>query len=81
MIVDDLKIELVTEGLSFPTSISFVDDDKILVLEKNTGLVRLISDGVLQEKPVLKLPVENFGPKLWVLCLGIIIVIQVRVNW
>jgi aldose sugar dehydrogenase len=55
----DLKIELVTEGLSFPTSISFVDDDKILVLEKNTGLVRLISDGVLQEKPVLKLPVDT----------------------
>jgi glucose/arabinose dehydrogenase len=50
--VDDLKIELVTEGLSFPTSISFVDDDKILVLEKNTGLVRLTSDGVLREKPV-----------------------------
>jgi aldose sugar dehydrogenase len=55
----DLKIELVTEGLSFPTSISFVDDDKILVLEKNTGLVRLISDGVLQEKPVLKLAVDT----------------------
>ena len=41
----NLKIELVTEGLSSPTSMAFVDDNKILVLEKNTGLVRLISDG------------------------------------
>ncbi|MGB7955925.1 MAG: PQQ-dependent sugar dehydrogenase [Candidatus Nitrosopolaris sp.] len=42
--------------MSYPTSMSFVDDNKILLLEKNTGLVRLISDGVLQNKPVLKLP-------------------------
>jgi glucose/arabinose dehydrogenase len=55
----DLKIELVTEGLSYPTSMSFVDDNKILVLEKNTGLVRLISHGVLQDKPVLRLPIDN----------------------
>ena len=34
----NLKIELVTEGLSSPTSMAFVDDNKILVLEKNTGL-------------------------------------------
>jgi glucose/arabinose dehydrogenase len=47
---NDLKIEQVTEGLSYPTSMSFVEDNKILVLEKNTGLVRLISDGVLQNK-------------------------------
>src|SRR6266568_5759952 len=55
----NLKIELVTEGLSSPTSMTFVDDNKILVLEKNTGLVRLISDGVLQDKPVLRLPIDN----------------------
>jgi glucose/arabinose dehydrogenase len=39
----NLKIELVAEGLSSPTNMAFVDDNKILVLEKNTGLVRLIS--------------------------------------
>ncbi len=55
----DLKIEMVTEGLSYPTSMAFVDESKILVLEKNTGLVRLISDGVLQNKPVLRLPIDN----------------------
>jgi aldose sugar dehydrogenase len=59
----NLKIELVTEGLSYPTSMAFVDDNKILVLEKNTGLVRLISDGVLQSLPVLKLPVDINGER------------------
>ena len=48
-----------TEGLSFPTSMAFVDDSKILVLEKNTGLLRLISHRVLQDKPVLSLPIDN----------------------
>jgi glucose/arabinose dehydrogenase len=38
---------------------SFVDDNKILVLEKNTGLVRLSSDAVLQNKPVLRLHMDN----------------------
>jgi len=59
----NLKIELVTEGLSSPTSMTFVDDNKILVLEKNTGLVRLITDGVLQKLPVLKLPVDSKGER------------------
>ena len=59
----NLKIELVTEGLYSPTSMAFVDDNKILVLEKNTGLVRLISDGVLQKLPVSKLPVDTKGER------------------
>jgi aldose sugar dehydrogenase len=59
----NLKIELVTQGLSYPTSMAFVDDSKILVLEKNTGLVRLISDGVLQKQSVLKLHVDNKGER------------------
>jgi len=59
----DLKIELVTEGLSSPTSMAFVDDNKILVLEKNTGLVRLIYDGVLQDKPVFRVPIDPKGER------------------
>ncbi|MDQ6864965.1 MAG: PQQ-dependent sugar dehydrogenase [Thermoproteota archaeon] len=55
----NLKIELVAQGLSSPTSMAFIDDNNILVLEKNSGLVRLISGGVLQNKPVLKLPIDN----------------------
>src|SRR5215204_6125266 len=56
-----LAIEIVAEGLSFPTSMEFVDGENILVLEKDHGTVRLISssNGTLEKEPVLKLNVEN----------------------
>jgi glucose/arabinose dehydrogenase len=37
----------------------FLDNNHILVLEKGTGAVRLISDGILQERPVLKVSVNS----------------------
>jgi glucose/arabinose dehydrogenase len=43
-----LKVELVTDGLNSPTSMAFVEDNKILVLEKNSGEIRLVLDGILQ---------------------------------
>ncbi len=54
-----LKVELVTEGLLAPTSMAFVDHDKILVLEKNTGEIRLVDSGILQKNPVLKLKIDH----------------------
>jgi glucose/arabinose dehydrogenase len=42
---------------------AFVDDNKIIVLEKNTGLVHLISDGALEKQPVLKLPGDIKGER------------------
>jgi predicted PurR-regulated permease PerM len=51
---NSLKVELVTEGLSFPTSMEFIDSSNILVLQKNTGTVHLVSNGLLQKKPVLE---------------------------
>ncbi|VFJ14751.1 protein of unknown function [Candidatus Nitrosocosmicus franklandus] len=49
-IVDrSLKIELIAEGLSSPTSMAFVDSQNILVLEKNSRDVRLVSNGYLKE--------------------------------
>ena len=59
----DLKIEVVTEGLSFPTSMAFIDKNNTLVLEKNTGSVRLISDGILSQRPILTLHVDNKGER------------------
>jgi len=58
--IDDpsLKIELLTQGLSFPTSMAFLDPDNILVAEKE-GNVRLISAGVLQPQPVVSLSAVN----------------------
>jgi aldose sugar dehydrogenase len=60
---NSLKVELVTEGLSFPTSMEFIDNSNILVLQKNTGTVHLVSNGLLQKKPVLKVQVDTKGER------------------
>jgi glucose/arabinose dehydrogenase len=55
----NMDIELVAEGLKFPTSMSFLDNDNILVLQKNDGQVRLVSDGRLAAEPALRTEVAN----------------------
>ena len=52
--VPSLTAELVLDGLSSPTSIAFLDENNILLLEKE-GSVRLISNGQLQPQPLLQL--------------------------
>ena len=54
----NLSAESVVAGLSFPTSMAFLDESNILILEKE-GSVRLVSNGVLQETPVLQIPVNS----------------------
>ena len=60
-IINDPKLqaEIFVEGLSFPTSMAFIDNNNILVLEKEEGIVRLVSNGILQEQPVLKVDVNS----------------------
>lgn len=41
----DIKVETIVSGLDFPTSIAFLNDKDILLLEKNTGKVYRIVDG------------------------------------
>src|ERR671924_985069 len=53
----NLRVETVVTGLSSPTSMAFIDNSNILVLEKG-GQVRLVSNGVLQDKPVLQVSVD-----------------------
>ena len=53
------KVEFVVGGLSSPTSMAFVDSQSILVLEKNSGEVRLVSNGELKDEPILKLDVDS----------------------
>jgi aldose sugar dehydrogenase len=55
----NLQVETIVEGLSWPTSMAFIDNNNILVLEKEKGTVRLISNGILQETPVLKVDVNS----------------------
>jgi aldose sugar dehydrogenase len=55
----DLGVEsIVEEGLSSPTSMAFIGNNSILILEKNSGEVRLVSNGALLEEPVMKLDVD-----------------------
>jgi glucose/arabinose dehydrogenase len=58
--VDDtnLKVEVISSGLKFPTTMTFLDNDDILVLELN-GTVRRILDNILQTKPLLDLNVSR----------------------
>lgn len=54
----DLSVEIVAEGLSTPTSMRFLDENNIIVLQQH-GQVRLVSDGVLLEQPLLHVEVEG----------------------
>jgi glucose/arabinose dehydrogenase len=57
-----LNVEPAIEGLSSPTSMAFLDDNNLLVLEKE-GNVRLVSDGLLQEEPLLRIPVNAMSER------------------
>ena len=54
----NLKAELISGGMSFPTSMTFLDNNNILVLEKE-GAVRLITNGVMQDSPVLRVTTDS----------------------
>jgi aldose sugar dehydrogenase len=55
----NLKVETLVKGLNSPTTMAFLDKDNILVLEKNNGTVKRISNGVLLAEPVLDVKVAN----------------------
>lgn len=55
----NLKISTVAEGLSTPTSMAFVGPNDILVLEKDTGMVKRIVNGKVLANPVLDVNVAN----------------------
>src|SRR5215475_13427411 len=54
-----LEVRTVVSGLSSPTTMAFLGENDILVLEKETGRVRRVTNGAIQST-VLDLPV-NFG--------------------
>lgn len=56
----NLIVQPVIEGLSAPTDMIFLDKNNILVLEQE-GNVRLVSNGTLQDRPVLQVPVNTTG--------------------
>jgi aldose sugar dehydrogenase len=56
---DNLTVEKITEGLDFPTSMSFIGNNDILVTEKNTGIVKRVLNGQVQETPALDVSVAS----------------------
>src|ERR1700704_777193 len=62
--VDDpnLSVRTVVSGLTTPSTMAFIGTHDILVLEKNTGTVKRVVNGVVQG-PVLDLAVNNFSER------------------
>jgi glucose/arabinose dehydrogenase len=58
-----LKVDVVYNGLKFPSSMAFLGPNDILVLEKNEGLVQRIVNGTLLPQPLLNVPVANLGER------------------
>ena len=54
-----LRVEVLFNGLKFPTSMAFLDSNDILVLEKNDGTIQRIVNGTLQPKPILDVNVAK----------------------
>ena len=54
-----LKVERVTSGIKFPTHMAFLDQYDILVLEKNDGAVKRVTNGSILNDPLLDVPVAN----------------------
>ena len=55
----NLRVEKVITDLHSPTSMAFLDPDDMLILEKNSGQVRCVSNGSLQARPLLSINVVS----------------------
>ena len=54
-----LQVELITEKIIDPATMAFVGPDDILVLEKNTGIVKRIVNGQMLDEPILDVNVDG----------------------
>lgn len=58
----NLRLRTAVAGLEFPTSLAFIGANDMLVLEKNSGRVQRVTNGVVQGT-VLDLSVNNFSER------------------
>ncbi|AFU58582.1 putative quinoprotein glucose/ sorbosone dehydrogenase [Candidatus Nitrososphaera gargensis Ga9.2] len=58
-----LRVEKVIEGLVQPTSMAFLDHDDLLILQKNDGRVRHVTNGTLQPDPVHEVSVDGVSER------------------
>jgi aldose sugar dehydrogenase len=59
----NLQIQTVATGLRSPTSMAFIGPNDILVVEKNTGMVKRIKDGRVLSPPLLDVNVATEGER------------------
>lgn len=59
----NFKAHVYFKGIKFPSSMAFLGDNDILVLEKNDGTVRRIVNGVMLAEPLLKVNVSTVGER------------------
>jgi aldose sugar dehydrogenase len=55
----NLKITTIAEGLNVPTTMAFIGPNDVLVLEKDTGMIKRVVNGKVLPKPVLDVNVAN----------------------
>jgi aldose sugar dehydrogenase len=55
----NIRVEKVITGLEMPTSMAFLDNDDIIITQKDNGRIRLVSNGILQPQAILQVPVVN----------------------
>jgi glucose/arabinose dehydrogenase len=59
----NIEVQLVTDGLEFPTGMAFLGPEDIVVIEKNTGEVKRIINGEILEEPLLDVNVANVAER------------------
>ncbi|MDT7541598.1 MAG: hypothetical protein QOE33_1502 [Acidobacteriota bacterium] len=59
----NLTVRQVASGFDQPTSLAFIGSNDFLILEKATGKVRRVTNGVAQSSPVIDLAVNSFSER------------------
>jgi glucose/arabinose dehydrogenase len=62
-VASDRQAQYVVAGAAWPEALAFHEDGRVFYAEKNTGRIRLIVDGVLQEEPFATVPVNMAGDR------------------
>ncbi|MGD1837434.1 MAG: PQQ-dependent sugar dehydrogenase [Nitrososphaeraceae archaeon] len=60
---ENIIIEEIVDGLDLPTSMLFIDENNIIVLEKDTGFVKLVKNGQLENDPIYQVKVNNISER------------------
>ncbi len=58
-----LQAVYVVPEANYPTGLAVADDGRVFYTEKETGRIRVVVDGVLQEAPVAQVPVNYAGDR------------------